>query len=242
MPVNLFDVDMSAVPTPARGVRRKLDEAGASASGSADAAGKLPASTFGKKQADNLDFRQRQSEALIYNVYQVEKAKAESTTPLKQLVLAKQHWDSKLPSDGTAHEWGHQKITLAVSFLRAVCEGETTKEIEVMLQANEAAIREEDNYARALLKPTISVQLDTLRSWTSKKPSTEAVTDWIQHMQITPTKKGGHYLIRWNLKPNHVLASLDPLFRQIIRCAGGTELDGPAPRGPLYHKKGNKKK
>lgn len=198
----------------------------------------------GKKVGENLDYRQRQSEALVYATYKLPKADAEKVTPFRELLNAKAAWGDKNVK-GQQHPWGGQRNILCVALMKcfAARTDGAPHPIQVILQKRAGITKTEDEYAKQLGSPTIETQLNVVMTWVKSNPNVEQIGNWIQHLQISSTKKADSYLLKFSIRKNHVFSTVEPLFHHIILAGGGVELDGPAPRGPLYHqsKKGGAK-
>lgn len=219
-----------------------------SSSGEGGAAG-ANAGGFSRKQSDNLDFRTRGIEACIYTTFKVKKSDAESKTPVKEMLTAKDAWEANLPKDADgklkkeAHPWGHQRISLSAALLRCFASGANAGYIDSTLAANMGKFQQEDALAQALNCPSIQNQLTALRGYVDAKPAADHISFVFQHCQVTETKKKDHFLIKLQLNTDHPLHRVAPLLKVIFECVGGELLEGAAPKGPLFHdkKKGGKK-
>lgn len=230
-----MDFDVEFKP---RSPKRGRTETGASGSngdgrgGGASGGGSNGNGGVGKKMGENLDYRQRQTEALVFTTYKVPAATAEKVTPFREMLNAKGMWEEKNVK-GKEHPWGGQRQILASALMK--CFGSTG--IDDLLKTREGIIRTEDEYAKQLGSPTIEAQLNVMKTWVKGNPNADQICAWLQHLQITSTKKADSYLVKFSIRKNHVFSSVEPLFHHIIQAGGGIELDGPAPRGPLYHQK-----
>ena len=181
---------------------------------------------------DNIDYRLRVLEDGASTVFLLPKAKAAQSPLVRVMFEGKQIYHDAKPARGQAHSMGHEKTSISGQFLQWIAaepnyppKSDDVDTIQLLTDIN--------TELRVRGSLDLQAMQKTVRDLLAIYAQPEKLQREVVKFTIRETKKGDQILIDYQFHPTGILAAYSPLFKAYILAAGG-QLQGIAPRGPLY--------
>ena len=196
-----------------------------------------------RKQGENLDYRLRVVEAHIFDSFRVNTDQL--THPLWRTIAGgKSAWNAaKEPKK--EHKWKAERLTLALCMLKVLSVKRDQQQFDNFFAPVMNQILAYDAIASPLGAPTIAQQMNALAAFgasiSNEEEGRERVSQWVNHLQFTETKKGDAYLLRVGFQASSLMAGARGAVCLSLLAAGAIPLDGTAPPNPHFHRKEKKR-